>query len=543
MADSRADELIKRQEGLAAERRGHERDWQEIAELVKPMRAEFAGPVKKADGGKLFDGTAGYAADNFSAGLWGMTTNSANEWFQMQHSIEELNQDRAVRLWLDEATRLMRVQLAANGQRFYSQVHPLFGDMVCFGAGVFYTEERAEKGAMFYSCRSLAECFISEGADENVDELHRRYQSTAKQILQRFKDATPAKIREAAEKNPEQKFTLIHSVLPREELDLSRKDMKGKPFASYYVDVDSRTVIGERGYFEFPYQVPRWGPGLYGYSRASLAMPDVRMLNAMSKTTIIGAQKRVDPTILARDEDSVHGIKTGPGKIIYGGVDDQGRQLIHPLQTGADIGLGLEMEEQRRGQIREAFYASLLLMVQRPNMTATQFLGEQEEKLRLMAPYLGKVQSEFHDPLIDRLFAVMYRAGAFPPPPEVLLQYPDLKVDYVSPLARAQKASEGAAISRALEAIAPLAAVNPEVWDNFDGDAAARTLAEAYGVPAKLIRDPKAVAQARDARAQKMSAAMLPGQAEQAAGAIKTAAEAGAALQEQGLIPAGGANA
>lgn len=557
MADSRADSLIKRQEALAAERRPKEREWDEIADLVRPMEQEFSsassgiagGQPKSGDASKRFDGTAGYAADNFAAGLWGMVTNSANEWFRVQSAHKEINDDRAASLWLDEANRLMTAAFASRGLRFYSQAHPLYSAMVCFGAGVFFTEEHRDKKSMFFSCRPLAECYISEGEDETVDELHRRYDATAKQIVQRFGSATPAKIATAAEKNPEQRFTLLHTVLPRDQVDIRRKDSAGMPFASYFIDIDSRTVIGEKGYREFPYQVPRWGPGLYGYSPAKLSMPDIRMVNAMSKTTIIGAQKRVDPPILAPDEEAVHGIKTRPGGIIYGGIDEQGRPRYMPLQTGADIGLGLELEEQRRSQIREAFYASLLMMVQRPNMTATQFLGEQEEKLRLMAPYLGKVQSEFHDPLIDRVFAVMLRAGAFPEPPPILKRYPDLKVEYVSPLARAQKVSEANAITRVLEAVAPIASFKPEVWDNFDGDEIVRALSAAYSAPTRIMVDPREVTKTRDDRTKQQNQMAMLSAAGPAAGAVKTMAEASSLLGgimpggDQGGVPPGGGNA
>src|SRR5690606_8774321 len=118
-------------------------------------------------------------------------------------------------------------------------------------------------------------------------------------------------------------------------------------------------------------------------SPAMLALPDIKMLNAMAKTTIVAAQKAADPPILAPDEAAVRGIRTTPGGIIYGGIDDNGRVRYQPLTTGANIGLTLEMAEQRRQAIREAFHWSLLLLVAQPNQTATEVLARQEEKLRL----------------------------------------------------------------------------------------------------------------------------------------------------------------
>jgi hypothetical protein len=98
------------------------------------------------------------------------------------------------------------------------------------------------------------------------------------------------------------------------------------------------------------------------------------------------------------------------------------------------------------------------------------------------------------------VFAVLMRGGALPPPPPAVLDAPGLKVEYVSPLARAQRAAEGEAIVRTFEAMAPLLASAPSVVDNFDTDAVARALADAYGMPVRAVRDPAMVAALRAAR-------------------------------------------
>ncbi len=374
--DSRADEVIRRHEQLVAERRPWETQWQEVAELVKPMRAEFLGPrppgAPRSD--RLFDATAAVAADNLAAGLWGMMTNAANDWFALRHPDEAIDADPAVRRWMDDSGRRMRHAFAANGQRFYAKVHELYADLVCFGTAVFYADENPGTG-LFFSCRHLAECAIAENAREEVDTLHRRFLYSARQAAQRWGDALSEPLRRAAETEPDRKFPFLHAVAPRGELGLARGP---QPVGSLYVDVEGRRVVGEGAYWEFPYQVPRWSQasrGLYGDSPALLALPDIKMLNAMGKTTIVAAQKAADPPILAPDEAAVRGIRTSPGQIIYGGIDAQGRRLYEPFVTGANVGLGLELEEQRRDAIREAFHFSLLMLVGRPNRTATEVLA------------------------------------------------------------------------------------------------------------------------------------------------------------------------
>ena len=282
-----------------------------------------------------------------------------------------------------------------------------------------------------------------------------------------------------------------------------------------------------------------------------IALPDVKMLNAMAKTTIIAAQKQADPTILAPDENGMRGVRFTPGGIVYGGVDAQGRPMYQPFAAGGPTGLTLELENQRREAIRQAFYAQLLLEANRPNITATEWLGRQEEKLRLMGPHIGLIQSEWLDPLVDTSFTLMARAsvpmwsrgqdGWLPMPPESLPSAPELKVAFVSPLARAQKAAEAVALDRFMQSAVPLAQVRPEVLDNIDGDATLRIMAEGTGVPPKVLADPKMVAASRQQKAQQAAMAQMASMAaplKDGADAVKSLAEANATAGVGGAAPA-----
>jgi hypothetical protein len=519
MADDIAGQLIERADCLKAERAGLEAAWQEIAEALRPARADFTGGSSanaSNDAATLerigrrvpFDSAPALAADNLAAGLWGMITNSANVWFELRHPVAAIDDRQEVRLWLDACTRILRDAFAANGQSFYARVLELYQDLVAFGTAVFYVDavppDGIHGGGLHFSCRHLGECLIAENDLGTVDTLYRRFVFTARQAHRRWGEAAGDRVAKALARNrPDERFEFLHAVVPNDNRDPGRADARGMRWRSVTVAIDDKTVVNDAGYHEFPFMVPRWSTAarqVYGDSPALLALADVKMLNAMSKVTIAAAQKSVDPPLLAADERGLRGVRTIPGGIIYGGIDSQGRARYQPLQTGAQVSLGLEMAEQRRQAIRDAFYFSLLLMVSSPNATATEVLAREQEKLRLMGPHLGRIESEFLDPCIDRVFAVLMRAGALPPPPPAVLAVPGLKVEYVSPLARAQRAAEGEAIVRTFQAMAPLMAATPSVVDNFDTDAVARALADAYGMPARAVRDPHAVAAMRAAR-------------------------------------------
>jgi len=540
VAEDRAKALLQRQAALAGERSTAEAHWQQIAELFTPFRADFQGrlaiPGEKRQA-RVFDGTPGQASENLSSALWGMLTNAANVWFELRPRDPALAESHEAKAWLEAARNRMLAAFAGGGQRFYARAVDLYSDLVNFGTAIFYEEEAPAAGGIHFSCRHLAECYIAENQFEQVDTVFRRFRWTARQALQRWPDSGGARLKDAAERRPDATLSFLHAVLPAADYEGARPLGHGQGWWSVYLCEEDGNILGEGGYQEFPYQVPRWSQrsrSVYGDSPAMLALPDAKMLNQMCRTTIAGAQKRVDPPLLAPDEASVRGIRTAPGGVIYGGIDPQGRRLYEPLVTGGEVGLGLQMEEQRRQAVREAFYASLLLLANQPGRTATEVLALQEEKLRLMGPHLGRVQSEFLDPLIGRVFGILLRAGELPPVPPPLLAAPQLDVAYVSPMSRAQRAGEAVAVLRSMELAAGMAGIDPGIVDNLDGDQAFRIAAEANGLPASALRTPEQVAAVREQR-QAMQA--LAAGAQLAPGLAKATRDISAAASVQEAAP------
>jgi hypothetical protein len=534
-------QIIRRHDTLKSARANWETQWQQIAELMRPLRADFTLQRHPGErrGLEIFDSTPGLAVENLAAGLWGMVTNSANTWFNLAHPDDAVNQDGGAREWMDAVRDRMLNVFSANGQAFYSRVLDMYADLATFGTALMYVDE-AEPGRIRFSARPLTECVIAQGEDEAVDTVLRKFQLTARQAAKRWGERAPAKVRASVEHRPDEKFDFIHGVFPNEDRVFGRRDFRGKAFASVTVCAATGEIVQQGGFDDFPYMVPRWSTatrGLYGESPAQLALADVKTLNVMTKTFMVASQKAADPPILAPDENAMMPVRLTPGGITYGGVDEQGRPLIRALENAGNFQLTDVMLQQKREAVREAFYASLLLMVQRPNATATEILARQEEQLRLMGPHLGRIQAELLDPLIGRVFNLMYAMpGVLPPLPPALRRSPVVQAEYVSPLARAQKASEAQAILRTVEAVAPIAQLRPEVLDNYDWDEVSRSIGLGYGIPAKLMTDRRKVEQERAARAQAAAEAQ---EREQMAQMAQLAPGVARAAKDVGLVGAG----
>jgi len=205
----------------------------------------------------------------------------------------------------------------------------------------------------------------------------------------------------------------------------------------------------------------------------------------------------IDPPLLVPDDGFLLPIRTQPGGLNF--YRSGSRDTITPLQTGANIPIGLNMEEQRRLAIRSAFFVDQLLSGSTPNMTATEVIQRQEERMRVIGPVLGRLMNEMLRPLIDRAFALMLRADMLATPPEVL-QGVDVDIEYVSPLARAQKSSSVNGVMRALEILMPLSQQLP-VGDHIDPDGLVTYLTDALGVPKKVLKPQSVVDEEREQKA------------------------------------------
>jgi hypothetical protein len=298
--------------------------------------------------------------------------------------------------------------------------------------------------------------------------------------------------------------------------------------------------MSEGGYQTFPYAVSRYVTApkeIYGRSPAMTILPDIKMINEMSKTVMRAAHKIVDPPLLLQEDGVLQVFNTRPGALNFGGVDDQGRQVVQPLQTGARVDIGMEMMEQRRKVINDAFLITLFqILVDSPNMTATEAMLRAQEKGALLAPTMGRQQSEMLGPLIERELDILSRAGVLPPMPEALKDIGgDVDIEYVSPLNRAQRAEEGVAILRTLEAVTPLAQLDPSVMMIFKPDEIARELSEINGVPAKILRSKEEIEAMKFEQAQQAEAQQLLQAAPVIANSAKTLTETAALA---GQVPA-----
>ena len=492
-------ELVARFDYIKGRRDNWDTHYQDLADYMLPRKADI---VRKRSRGEkrmelIYDGTALQAVDLLSASLHGMLTSGATPWFHLDMKDANVGRDDEVQEWLEDSSQ--RMIRAFNQSNFETEVHEMYVDLVVFGTGCMFIE--MDNGTLRFSTRHISEFYVQENQYGIVDTVFRKYKSPARQVVQRFGlDNVTDYIRKTFEKTPDEEVDILHVVLPRINRDPNKRDNKNMPYASFYIDMETKSLLSESGFEDMPYVVPRFLKSTgetMGRSPAMVALPDVKMLNLMSKTIIQAAQKQIDPPLLVPDDGFILPVRTQPGGLNFYRAGT--RDAITPLQAGANIPIGLSMEDQRRMAIRSAFYVDQLLFGSTPNMTATEVVQRQEERMRVIGPVLGRLMNEMLRPLIDRVFGLMLRSEMLAIPPEVL-QGADVDIEYVSPLARAQKSSSLNSTMKALEVLMPLAQALP-VADHIDPDGLVRHITEALGVPKTTLKTQREVNDLREQRA------------------------------------------
>lgn len=524
---------------LSGARGAWESHWQEISERVLPSYSNsFNTHSSRTPGSKrtefIFDSTASIALKRFAAILDSLLTPRNTTWHRLVPSIPELKKDFATRVWFEELNRILFKFRYAPKANFSSQNQQNYLGLGAFGTGCVFTDALGVEPGLRYKAVGLGEVYFSDNHQGITDTAYRRFVLTVRQATQKWGDKLPESIRKKGEKNPETPFFFIHCVKPRENYDPERLDSKGMPFASYYVSEEGQTLLQEEGYNTFPYAISRYeqAPGeVYGRGPAMDVLPAIKTLNEEKKTVLKQGHRTVDPVLLTHDDGILDAFSLKPGALNAGGVTADGRPLVHTLPVGSLVA-GKDLMDDERAIINDAFLVTLFqILVDTPTMTATEVMERTREKGILLAPTVGRQQSEYLGPLIEREVDLLVIQGLIPPMPPALLEAEgEYRVEYDSPLSRTQRAEEVAGVMRSVEHTLSIVNVtqDPAPLDWYDWDIIVPEMSEIQAVPAKWMRSIDGVKALRDKRAEDQAQAQmieaLPG-----AAAMTKAVDAGGA--------------
>lgn len=538
----------RRLERLESERkRGWESHWRDLAANFMPRRARFLDAGEWTNDGRvknhLQDDVGVLALRTLASGMQSGLTSPARPWFNLTLQDADLvTNNKAVKEWLHTCYERMVAAFARSN--FYDQIHMLYRELGVFGTGVMLVEEDHENSIR---CRTLTagEYALDVNSSFRVDTLYRRVRMTPRQVAQAWPDTCPERIKNMAERDNYEWLTILHAIEPNSERRPGSKRGDERPYRSIFCLIEGGTeILEDSGYFEFPALCPRWdttASDIYGSSPAMDALADCRMLQKISEDGRIALEKEVNPPLLVVQGGLGSDVDTSPGALTQVPSLAQGAPSIQPLyQVKANLAALEQTKQQLKTQIREMFFNDLFLMITQVNqqMTATEVNARNSEKMLLLGPVLDRLRSELFQPLIERVFGILSRSGIMPPPPvedvpELAGQ--EIKIEFISILAMAQKQAGIDSINQTVAFIGNIMQLSPDAIDKLNVDEAIDQVADMQGVPPKLIRSDDEVSAIRQERALQMQQQQQLEAAQQSMNLAGAGAKVAKEAQEAGI--------
>lgn len=479
--------------------------WREVRQYVYPTYSDFLHEGG-ARGVSIFDTTAIEARKRLAAGMYNWMAPPDKRWFELVPEDDELAKDEEVKDFFSEVTKIISFAMAnSNWSTVLIQV---LNNLACGLDGVVYCEDGGNLPLNFRSFPVETVCY-AENSKGKVDTVFREFKMTARQLVQEFgKEDLPEKIRDCANdsKRMDDTFTILHAVFPRSTRQEGMMDNKNMPYADCYIELESKKIIYESGFEEYPFAVCRFDKSdneTYGRGPGLDMLPDIKMLNRMRQSYIVASERQADPSYMVPDGSLVgKEFNKDPGGVIIYKPDINGAKP-EVLVNAANLTKLYQDIEAEREKIKMGFYWDIFdPLGDLKSITATEAEIRNEGKMIPFAPIAGNLHSELFRVIIHRVFGICSRRGMLPEPPQKLIDNPDYKIEFVSKIALSIKKIESLGWLQTEASLANMLAIKPDVADNFELDEVARDMAMNNGANPKWLKPVKDVEEARAVRAQ-----------------------------------------
>ncbi|EPL1175749.1 portal protein [Morganella morganii] len=529
MSDSLKQQLNKQLSQLKAERLSFEPHWRELSDFTRPRSTRFtASEVNRGDrrNSKIIDPAAVMAARTLSSGMMSGITSPARPWFRLATPDRDLMDYGPVKLWLETVEQ--RMNEVFNRSNLYQSLPLMYEDLGTFATGamaVVADPQRVIRTVPF----PTGSFYIANGADLSVDTAVREFSMTVRQVITEFgMDAVSDTVKSQWNSGQYgQWVNVVHAVYPNLDRQTGKLEAKHKAYKSVYYEANSTDdkLLRESGYDEFPIMAPRWevnGEDVYGSSCPGMvALGSVKALQLLQRRKAQMIDKITNPPLQAPASIKSQRISTIPGGINYLPMADVNNQIKPLFQIPANGTNGLLEDIQDTRQIIDhAYFVDLFRMMQTVNtrsMPVEAVAEMREEKLLMLGPVLQRLDSELLDKLINRTFSVMAENNLLPVPPDEM-QGMQLKVEYISVMAQAQKAIGVSSIERFIGFTSGIGQFSPDALDKINVDETIDAYAASIGVPPSVVATNEQVAQIRENRAQQQAMAQQMQMAQAAVG-------------------------
>jgi len=561
---SLATSIIERWNKLEAGRNYYMSQWENIGRYVMPRKSFILSKTTQPNmdrEAQLFTSCGVQSNQVLAAGCMAYITPSDSRWCSYE-APETTESKDGVDEYFAQVTEIVMETLANSN--FYTTAHEMFLDRGCFGTAVMHVEPGdTDDTPLIFRTFDVGTFCLSENHERLVDTLFFRDKFTVRALVLQFgiENVSP-KTKKAYEmpdgKGYDDEVEVIHAIFPRtdDQRETGKKDGKNKPWASIYVEVGSKHTLRNGGYDEKPFFATRfltWQKSVYGYGPAWVVLPVLRQLNQLEKTLDTAAEKAVTPPLLV-PSGMQNQIDVRSGGITF---FDPANPAAIPREwaTVGRYDVAVDRVGKKEREVEKAFCVPLFQQFTQESeqasgspITATEVRARQAEQMANFNPTFSRLTTELLTPLLHRIYGILVRRGAFPSPPESLIEqnpkgeayFPSPKIVFNSRIALAVKSMEVAATDRSLQRGLQIVQItqDPSVLDVFNFDAILKGGALSDGVDPEYLKTDSEVGQIRQGRAQAQAQqAQMQQQAHMAdmaqkAGSIKSDSPLGQQIQK-----------
>jgi hypothetical protein len=560
MADHRAKELIDFGNRLFTKRDPMLTLWQEISEHFFVERADFTDSYIAGEdfARHLENSYPNLLRRELGNSISAMLRPRDRQWFKLTTLDEDMDEEPTNAAYLDYVTEKMRRMMYDTNTKLVRATKEVDHDFVTFGQGVMSIEENEERDGLFYRSYHLRDCAWIENSKGEVDHLHRRDKMSARQMAKKFGESNLDKtVKSALKRDPSKEFNIRVCCMPADEYDLvgKGKDRKlARPgtrikYVVIYVDADNCKVLRESRYAEFPFIVPRWqtiSGFQYAYSPCtSIALPDARMIQQMSRIILEAGEKSVDPPVVAVEE-AVREVNLAAGGITWADFSFDGklREAVQPIQIENNMQVAFSMQQDMRELMQKAWFLDKLHFPQpegAEQMTAREVSVRQQEFIRNLLPLFEPIEVEYNSKLLDKTYSLMRNMKMFPAEevPETLAGA-EVQWRFESPLQEGQQRIKTSQFMETLELIGAAAQMGLPA-PPIDLQTALMDAIRGTSAPGDWFKpDEQIEAEAQQGQQMEQMAQQL-GMAQEVLGTVQQGAEASKTLAEGQQMAAQGA--
>ncbi len=530
---------VRRSSELKSVRNPWESNWTALGGFIEPSRLRLGskneGPFDRS---QIIDSTGTFALRTLQSGMHSGITSPARPWFRLTTLDPDLKEFQPVKDYLALTENRMREIFQASN--IYTAFHTGYGDLGLFGQSCGLLLGDGEKIVRMQQC-THGQFWIARDETGRATTLYRRFRWSVQRIVARFGLTNISQTVRTLYDNGKYDalFYVWHAVEPRMSRNAQSLTKENKRFLSNYWEENGngQTLLEESGFDENPIIAPPWelsADDQYAVSPGQIGLGDVKMLQREQQRKLEAIDKMVRPPMTGPTSMRNNPNSLLPGSITYSD-DPTGKGYRQAMEVNLRIQELSHDIRECQDRINRAMFADLFLML--ANMEGIQprnqfeIAERKEEKLLALGPVLENVQNSQLEPTIDLTYQAMIKRDMLPPPPQEL-QKQNLKIEYISILAQAQKAVATGGVERFAGFVGQMSAAKPEVMDKFDADQAADVYGEMLGVPPSIIVSDDKVKAIRAERAKQQQQAQQAEMMAKVAPAMNQGAQAASVLAD-----------